>query len=312
MADTCGSDGIYGRIATDTTSTADISNFTSADLAWPVAGTLGLKFEQPHVNPTVQNGSGAECSETTRKGLKIVQGDIPLLLTPDVLDFWVPYVTGMAYSTGVSYVTNAAGGNLHVLSHMDAKTALFSFINVNTMTIDSQSGQPITMTLGCFGKSRTFETATWPTGLDVSNDVPYMHHDAVVEIDGTEYEFRQWKIVHTRNIGPRYFGSDTPCGFKKNGNRTTTLQLVGPFTATTIADILQAGTTAADVVITLTHPTAGVSCEFQMQGVQFPETFDPPVGQGEILLDVTGACRTVDGGASGGAELIITNDSTPT
>lgn len=310
-ADACGSDGIFNKIATDKSTTADVANFTSGDNAWQVAGNLTLAFSQPIVNPAQQNGSGVDCSEASRLGLQIVQGDVPLLCTPAVFDYFIPFVTGMAWSSGTSFPTLTAPGNLHILSHNDAKLALYGFVAVNQVTIESQSGSPIMFSMNCFGKSRTFETATWPSGLNVSVDVPYMHTDAEIDIDGTTYEFRSWKVTHTRNIGPRYFGSNVPCGFKPNSNRVTKLELSGPYNATTIADLLQSGLGPLDVTITLTHPTAGVSASIRMQALQIDDQKDPSVGAGEILLPLTGTARSLSGGDSGGVELICTSDTTP-
>lgn len=163
------------------------------------------------------------------------------------------------------------------------------------------------------GRDReTTPETTWPANLLPSNKAPYMHQDCVITIGGTAYKFRQWQLDIDNRLEPQYFDSVTPCGFQRSDMAMTTLKLVGPHTQTTVTSIMQAATppSALNVVITLTHPTAGMSCIIRCQALQIPVN-DPPVGKGVIMLDLTGAARRVDGGSSGGAEVIFTNDSTP-
>lgn len=314
MATTCGSSSVFSRIAYDAVDPGAYANFTSSSPAYPLGdGGCSLGLKQPHVNNSGMNGNTAQGSEQTRPGLKIVDGDINLLATPDILHQFLPHVTARAFSSNVTYPDTAVPPYFHILLHRDSSIYTYTDLVVNRFSIGSSAGQPVKMTLGCMGRDReaTPET-TWPSNLLPSNKAPYMHQDCVVTIGGTAYKFQSWQLDVENNLEPQYFDSVVPCGFQRSGMATTTLKLVGPHTQTTVTSIMQAATppAALNVVITLTHPTAGMSTIFRCQALQIPIN-DPPVSSGVIMLDLTGVARRLDGGASSGSELIITNDNTP-
>jgi hypothetical protein len=318
MSTICGSSSVFSRIAYDNAAVGAFSEFTSADPAFPLAdGGSSLGLKQPHVNNSGMNGSTAQASEQTRPGLKLVDGDINLLATPDLLTLFLPHVTGRAMSSNVTYPSPDVPAPFHILLHRDSSLYTYTDLHVNKFTIGSDAGAPVKMTLGCVGKDReaTPEAGTnWPAGLAVSNKAPYMHQDCVITVGGTAYKFKTWQLDIDNKLIPQYFtGTVLPCGFLRGDLVTTTLKLVGPHTQATVAALMHAATppAALNVVITLTHPTAGMSLIIRCQALQIPIQ-DPPVGKGVIMLDLTGVARTLDGGSSGGAEVIFTNDSVPT
>lgn len=316
MATTCGSSAIFSRIAYDVSAVGAFSEFTSADPAFPLAdGGCSLGLKQPHVNNMGSNGFTAQASEQTRPGLKIVDGDINLLATPDLLTLFLPHVTGRVMATNVTYPSPDVPSPFHILLHRDSSLYTYTDLQVNKLSLGSEAGGPVKMVLGCMGKDReaTPEAgASWPAGLNVSNKTPYMHQDCVITIGGTPYKFRSWQLEIDLKLVPQYFDTVSPCGFLRGDLVMTTLKLVGPHTQATVAALMHAATPPAvlNAVVTLTHPTAGMSCVIRCQGLQIPIQ-DPPVGKGPIMLDLTGVARTLDGGASSGAEVIFTNDSIP-
>lgn len=316
MATTCGSSSIFSRIAYDSVSPGAFANFTSANPAYPLAdGGCSLGLKQQHVNNSGMNGNTAQGSEQTRPGLKIVDGDINLLATPALLTQFLPHVTARALAAMVTYPSPDVPGYFNILLHRDSSLYVYTDLLVNKLTIGSEAGGPVKMTLGCMGRDReTTPVAgtSWPANLLVSNATPYMHQDAVITIGGTAYKFKSWQLEIDSKLAPQYFDSVTPCGFLRGDQVTTTLKLVGPHTQTTVTSIMQAATppAALNTVVTLTHPTGAQSLIIRCQALQIPIQ-DPPVGKGTIMLDLTGVARTLDGGVSGGAEVIFTNDSTP-
>ena len=319
MATTCGSSSIFSRIAYDATTPGAFANFTSADTAYPLSdGGCSLRLKQQHVNNSGMSGATAQASEPTRVGLKIVDGDINLLATPALITLFLPHVTARAIASNVTYPSPDVPSYFSILLHRDSSIYTYKDLVVNKLSIGSEAGGPVKMTLGCMGLDRedTPET-TWPSGLNVSNATPYMHQDCVVTIGGTAYKFKSWQLEIDNKLAPQYFDSVIPCGFMRGDLVTTTLKLVGPHTQTTVTSIMQAATppAALNTIVTLTHPTAGMSCIIRCQALQIPIQ-DPPVGKGTIMLDLTGTARTLIGGASStngiGAEVIFTNDSVPT
>lgn len=315
MATTCGSSSVFSRIAYDAGVTGQLSNFTNASPAFPLAdGGTSLGLKQPHVNNSGSNGSTAQASEQTRPGLIIVDGDVNLLATPDLLTLFLPHVTARAIASNVTYPSPTVPPYFHLLVHRDAAIYCYTDLVVNRFSIGSSAGQPVKMTMGCMGRNREAAAAdsSWPSGLIPSNKIVYMHQDVAITIGGTSYKFRQWQLDIDNRLSPEYFDSVVACGFQRGDQAMTTLKLVGPHTLTNVQNIMHAATppAALDVVITMTHPSGGMSCIIRTQALQIPVN-DPPTNKGTIMLDLTGVARTKDGGASGGAEVIFTNDSTP-
>lgn len=322
MADACGSSGVFSRVAVDATQSAAALNlFTSADQAFPIAGADSLRFEQPHVNPRALTGSASQFAEFTRKGLEVVNGELPLLVTPETLQFLMPYVTGQAWSSGVTLPQTTPPGYFHAMVHRDAALYIYDALRVNTFSFSGTSGEPLQMSAGCIGRTRVAPIQSiistvdqWPSGLDVDRSVPYMFEDVAITVDDETVEVRSFQVNHNNNLVPVYFnGSTKMCGVQRNGLQETTLELTGKHTYAMITDLMRGANApnGLDVVITMTHPVAGMSCIFRFQCWQVPE-MDPQGAEGEILLPVMGVARNLSGGDSGGAEWIITNDDVPT
>lgn len=316
MTTACGSSSIFSRIAYDVVDPGAFANFTAGSLCFPLAdGGCSLSLKQVHVNNSGMNGYTAQSSEQTRPGLKVVDGDINLLATPALLTLFLPKVTARAIALNVTYPSPEVPSYFHILLHRDSSLYTYTDLVVNKFTIGSEAGGPVKMTLGCMGRDRVTTPSvfsSWPVGLLPSNATPYMHQDAVITIAGTAYKFKSWQLEVDNKLEPQYFDSVISCGFLRSDMATTTLKLVGPHTQTTVTAIMQAATppAALDTVITLTHPTATMSFIIRCQALQIPIQ-DPAVSKGTIMLDLTGVARTLDGGASGGAEIIYTNDSVP-
>lgn len=314
MATECGSSSVFSRLAYDAGSTGAYANFTSASPAFPLAdGGCSLGLKQPHVNNSGSNGNTAQSSEQTAPGLKIVDGDINLQATPDILQLFLPHVTARAFASNVTFPNPAVPPYFHILLHRDSSIYTYTDLVANRLSIGSSAGKPVKMTLGCMGRDREpVPSTSWPANLLPSNKAVYMHQNCSISINGTVYKFRQWQLDIDNRLSPEYFDSVVACGFQRGDLAQTTLKLVGPHTQTTVTSIMQAAIppAALDVVITMTHPTPGMSCVIRCQALQIPVN-DPPVSRGTIMLDLTGVARRLDGGASGGAEIIFTNDNTP-
>ncbi|TXH46201.1 MAG: hypothetical protein E6Q97_30095 [Desulfurellales bacterium] len=317
MADACGSSSLFARIAYSNAATGEFAAFSSANPAFPLAdGGTSLSWNQAHVNAIGLNGRTAQSTELTRPGLELVDGDIPLLLTPVMLDTFLPHITGRALSAGVTYPAEAEPGKFHILLHRDSSLYTYIDLYIVRAEISGTAGEPLRASFSIVGKTREKAHnagSNWPVGLETSKSVPYMFSDLNMTVDGDAFPLRSFRLVYDSGLAPVYFDDVVMCGVKRQGMTNTTLQLVLPHTATSYADVLHGATppSALNIVLTATHPTAGMSFIMRAQGWQAPPK-DPNVPGGEILLDLTGTCRTVDSGASGGAEIIFTNDSTPT
>jgi hypothetical protein len=316
MSDSCGSSGIFARVAYDATDPGAFANFVTLSKAFPLAGGgTSLSINQPHVNNEGLSGQTTQSSELTRTGLIICDGDLPLLATPEALDIFLPHITGRALSSGVTYPAVEVPSRFHLLLHRDALLYPYFDLVVNQAVIGGSAGEPINLNLSLLGKSRDAtlrDPSLWPAGLYTSKSVPYMFSDLDITVGGVAYPLRSFQLTYNNNLTPAYFDSNTPCGFRRAGPTVTTLQLVFPHTSAIVAAVQNGAVPPAglDVIITMTHPTAGMSFIIRCQSLQIPPK-DAAVAEGEIMLDLTGTARTKSGGSSGGAEVIFTNDSTP-
>lgn len=316
MSDACGSSSIFSRIAYSVASTGSFANFTSADVAWPLAdGGCSLALKQDNINNSGSSGFTAQASELSRPGLKMVDGDFNMLATPLALTTLLPHVTGRAIASNVTYPIEDLPPKFHIMAHRDSSIYVYTDLYANKFTIGSDAGGPVKMVVGCIGRDRE-ETPTagtsWTSGLNIINQAPYMHQDCVITVGGTTYKFKTWQLEIDNKLAPQYFDSVTACGMQRQEFAMTTLKLSGPHTQTTVTSLMQGAIAPAalNVVITMTHPTGAQSCIIRCQALQIPVQ-DPPSGKGTILLELNGVARRVDGGASGGAEVIFTNDSVP-
>ncbi len=313
MANECGSDGIYAMMAVDDASTPLYSEYDSASPCFPLladGSTLVQKIA--HVNTAGLNGEVDEDAEQTREGFRMVEGDISLAATPATIQQFIPRFTGMAWNgSSKSWPVKAMPSDWHTIIHKDAKIFEYRNIQINQLTISSAAGEITKFVLGCMGKTRAALQSTWPSNLVPSVLPPYMHADCVVQVGGDTIKTRSFTFTSNKNLGPRYFDSNTPCGFKRNGKQTHTLQLVVPMTATNLADLLEGAVppAALSVVLTFTHPTEAMSTVLTIPGWQIPPQ-DPAVNSGEILLTLDGSCRRTDNAGSREPAWTATNDAT--
>jgi hypothetical protein len=314
MADSCGSDGIYAMMAVDDAAIADYSEYDSTSPCFPLlAEGSSLIQKIAHVNTAGLNGEVDEDVEQTREGFRMVEGDISLAATPATIQEFMPRITGMAWNgSSKTWPVKTLPGLWHTIIHKDAKVFEYQGIAINQFVLSSSAGEITKFVLSCMGKVRASLQSDWPSGLLPSILTPYMHADAVVTYGGsTVVKTRSFTLTHNKNLGPRHFDSNTPCGFKRNGKTTTSLQLAVPMTATTLSALLDGAVAPAylTVQIVLTHPNGNMSTTIDLPGWQIPPQ-DPGVNSGEILLTLDGTCRRTPGEA--GARVpaaIFTNDA---
>lgn len=313
MADDCGSDGIYAMMAVDDALSPAYSEYDSASPCFPLlAEGSSLVQKIAHVNTAGLNGEVDEDAEFTREGFRMCEGDIGLAATPETIHQFFPRISGMAWNgSAKSWPVKPLASDWHTILHKDAKVFEYRNIQVGSFTLSSTAGEIVKFVMSCMGKTRAALQASWPSGLLPSMLTPYMHADAVVVVGGDTIKTRSFSLVHNRNLGPRYYDSNTPCGFKRNGKTTTTLQLVVPTTAANLADLLEGAVppSALSVVITFTHPTAAMSTVITLPGWQIPPQ-DPAVNSGEILLTLDGTCRRTDNAGARVPSMTITSDAT--
>lgn len=311
MGDACGSDSVFSRVAIDYTSPSPaFSDFTSGDKAFQILPNAGIKFNEEQINPATLSGRIVEDAELTVDGLKYWDDGFGVLFTPETINSLIPYALGEAWGTttaNTSYPTDAAPADINILLHKDAYLYPYVLGKINTITISGEQGQPVQMQMTFLGRNRLTLETTWPSGLNVDVVAPYMFENCVVTVGGTTVKCRKWSVTRNNMLGRRHWGSTTPDCIKRDGKSKTQVTLTMPH-STDIVPLFVNHTpnTRRNVVITCTHPTAGMSCVINLPYTQFPRK-DPPIGGPEILVETTGTARSY-GGAK---EMSVVNDNVP-
>ena len=187
MADTCGSDTIFSRIAIDGTSPTNvIGDFTAADPAFQLDGDSDLSFHEEQINPETLNGRIVADSELSVPGNVNWDGGFGVLLSPDVIFHFMPYILGGAWTSLTSSPTDAAPPDINLLLHKDAYLYPYSLGKIDEAVISGEQGKPVRLRLKFLGKTRLTLTAgsTWPASLDVNVSAPYMFENFVVTVGG--------------------------------------------------------------------------------------------------------------------------------
>ena len=310
MADTCGSDTIFSRIAIDGTSPTNvIGDFTAADPAFQLDGDSDLSFHEEQINPETLNGRIVADSELSVPGNVNWDGGFGVLLSPDVIFHFMPYILGGAWTSLTSSPTDAAPPDINLLLHKDAYLYPYSLGKIDEAVISGEQGKPVRLRLKFLGKTRLSLTAgsTWPASLDVNVSAPYMFENFVVTVGGTIVKCRKWQITRKNNLGYRYWGSTSPDCIKRDARTQTTITLTMPHsTAIVPLFVNHTASTNRNVVLTGTHPVGAQSCVINLPYTQFPK-MDPPVSGSEILVETTGTAR----GLAGAREITVVNDNTP-
>ena len=309
VADACGSDTIFSRVAIDGTASPVFGDFTAADTAWQLLGGSDLKYNEESINPETLNGRIVADSELQVDGSKMWDGGYSILASPDAFFNYVPYILGGAWASGISVPTDAAPPDINLLLHKDAY--LYPYINgkIATATISGEAGGPVQISLTFMGRSRLALSAgaNWPSGLNVNVQSPYMFEDFVLTVDAAVVKCRRWSVTRDNKLGYRMWGSRNPSCVKRDGRAVTTINLTMPHSTDTVPLFVNHDPKVKRaILLTGTHPTPTMSCIISLPYTQIPAK-DPPVSGSEILLETTGTAR----GYTGLREISITNDNTP-
>lgn len=314
MADNCGSDGIYAMIALDESVSPSYASYNAASPCYPLLqeGTSLMQIID-HVNTAGLNGETEEDVEQTREGFQRVEGDISLAATPNTIHKFMPFITGMAWNgSSKTWPVKALWPFWHAIVHKDAQIYEYQSLHATKFVLSSSSGEMTKFIVSVMGKKRGSLQTTWPANLIPDQLPPYMHADMEFKVNNTTvYTTRNFTLSHDKNIGPRYFDKNEPCGFKRNGKASTPLSIAIPHTSAAVSALLNAAKPPAylAVRVTLTHPNTTMSTIFDMPGWQIPPK-DPAATSGEILLQLDGFCRrTPDGSGGRLPSFTVTNDN---
>lgn len=158
-------------------------------------------------------GTRSHSVERNLESLKRVGGQI--VLQPNVVELGLvlPWIFGTAGS-GSGTVTYALADTIptrYVAIDRVAKVFTYAGVGVDTATFSASQGEPLELSLDCFGQTETVGNAgTFPAlSIDLTTK-PWMFHNLVLSIASTTYNCRDFSCT-VRNFidSDRFFNSQT-------------------------------------------------------------------------------------------------------
>lgn len=243
-------------------------------------------------------------AEPTVEGPYTVGGVVELNPRPDDLTFLMEYILGGAAS-GNNFAVAETLPEMTVEMYRTIETVKVDKAKINSATFSSRMGQELSLSMDIQGSQ-------WATGITFANiastlstQAPFVHHQAVLTIDGTAYPVDDINLVIGNNlILDRFYNSqyrqDLP-----EGSRTVELSCTFPWTSNESAIYTLA---TAGAAATLVYTSGGTSLTFTFGKLQTAVNAPPMGARGsEVKMPVSFVSRRTGSTPS----IAATVDSTP-
>lgn len=172
-----------------------------------ISETISLSEEI--INPDGLRGSRERRGPRSRRGRRTVSGSIVLPVTPAALAIFLPAALGANVASNVYNVADVLP-EMQVL--IDKGNSIYHVENlkVNTITISSQPGQAVTMTLACEAEDIT-GAQSWPgSPPSIADDPIFIHSDfADATIGATTFEILSAEITVNNFLTTDEFANST-------------------------------------------------------------------------------------------------------
>lgn len=264
------------------------------------------------------NGDLDASSDANRRTGTSVFGVIRIPASPEELHRWLPRVmwgtvVGSTYNLG--YTASLYG--FDVLA--DRENGLFRYKNclVSKLVLSSSTAQGNGRTpemaqleVHLVGTLESIDEYTWPSPPPVFGDtlnyLPYIHCESSIVMNSVNIPVSQWALTIDNTLKPVGNNQLNPEKFRSQG-RNISLSVSGGLTADTLTEAVDVVTTPGDVLLSLTHLLAPMSCVIHLPnsrntGWRSPSATSP----GHIPLYFS-----LSPGKSTGSEVFVVNDHTP-
>ena len=283
--------GFEGRLYVGATTLTEAYPFVSESLTETVAMTEDRGI----------SGRPTKRSERIVVATKDIAGDIVLEPTPAELDVWLPRILGGTKTLNIVKLATTIP-TFNVLINKGGDLHQFNTCAVNTATFRFTVGEPVQLTLNVLGKTKTLPEAE--PDVAITDNPPYVCHEAVLRIGGTIRETNEVTLTVNRNLqGLRRFSQTLT--HVQEGPIAITFSPVLPFTADEVALLaLEATGATGQIVVT----KGGNSCTFDLANVKFTGA-GPTVGSrdGEILYNPTGTAFSTTSETNADNALVVTS-----
>jgi hypothetical protein len=266
--------------------------------------SCGIGKQGVHVESNGIRGSRSHIAESVNDGPYTVGGPMVLQPRPDDLDDLLPWIMGSTFSGAVISIGDTLTDR-YVTVDKGAKVYTYDGCRVNTAMFRSSAGQNLSLEMDIQGKDEAVgDAGSFPAiSGTLSNLQPYIHHQAVITLDGTARQVSSVEISINNNlILDRFLNSQTRTELP-SGDLNVSLTVDNPFT---IADLDLYDLAVAGIAGTVVYTNGLRSITFSFANLKVPAQVIALARQGELThrLPFT-AYRT-----SSTALLTVTNDQT--
>jgi hypothetical protein len=275
------------------------SDAAYTELEFIIEGTqIGLN--EQFLDSAGGTGSRSRPSERVRRGIRAVQGQLVFQPSPLELDILLPWALGGSKSTNTIPLAETVPARW-LRTRRDDVWHTYDNCKVDQITFSANEGSPLVVSMSFQGFDETASDApTTPTALDIAGG-PYVFHDCVLTVAGTEYAFRQFSLSVSNALEMRHNNSITPTSIHAT-DRQVQVSLGLPYGEATALY----GSALGGVAVVATFTNGSRSLVMTMPKVQAPKQGLEFGTRAAMTLPWTGIARR-DGST---AELTITNDST--
>ena len=286
----------------------------AAAAALPATTRLALesctvKKVPTHVEAPGMRGQLAHRSEDVAEGTYTVSGGISLRPRPEELRVLLPLMFGGAFATNT--LEPAAVTDPFPFS-FDRKVKVFNYTGMKfaSGSLVSSAGQTLTLSGQLEGTTQAIANAGTFPALDLSLQPPFMHHHAVITIDGSTFNTDDINLsVSHQPALDRFFNSQTRTEIPQ-GDRMISLSCKNPFTTANndeYATLFSMALAGVEASIVYTNGAYSLTIEFPCLQAA-PQDPDPggPTNEMPLMMDFT--ARTVDGSGISDQEIKFTLD----
>lgn len=262
----------------------------------------GLVQTKQHVQSDGMRGTVERYADSVVEGTSTVGGTVVLEPRPDDWDFLWPLILGGG-SAG-SYVLAQTLPTFYAHAAKGMNNPQYRGCVINSAVIRSAANQPLQVALDIQGETREPGIAFPSIAATLSVMQPYIHHQLVFDVDGTEFLLDNLEISILNQCKlDRFFNSQNRQGIPR-GDYIVRVSADFPYT-TDEADLYDIAVAGLPATATWTNGT--VSMEMAFGTIQAPLEEPPVQSRGaELGFRVNFQARKT----ASDATLVVTNDST--
>ncbi len=245
-------------------------------------------------------GTRSHREESVSAGTYTAGGQVVLEPRPDDIDTWLPYILGansaLAETISDFYAFVNKGGDIYT----------YAGCKVNQATFRSSPNGTVQMVLDIQGKTESAAPATFPDlASTLSVLQPYVHHQGVLTLGNTAYEYNNPELVINNALLLDRFNNSQTRTVLPESDRIITFRCDTPFSsveAAALYDIAAAGLATNSWMLT----NGNYSCTFSFVNVKAPTRGPEIPGRNQevplrLELQAFSDANT--------AELVVTNDA---